>query len=73
MSFILNWAQDKAAGLLATGLQAGGTMAGNAVGGVGALIENSGRAMGEGAFATTEGCLLLLPYIPPCSRVVLDS
>ncbi|KAK0263987.1 hypothetical protein LTS09_002338 [Friedmanniomyces endolithicus] len=52
MAFIANWAIDKvqttAAGYLKTGLQAGGNMAGNAVGGVGTLIESSGRSLGEG-------------------------
>jgi len=53
MAFIANWAIDKvqttAAGYLKTGLQAGGNMAGNAVGGVGTLIETSGRSLGEGS------------------------
>jgi len=53
MAFIANWAIDKvqttAAGYLKTGLQAGGNMAGNAVGGVGTLIESSGRSLGEGS------------------------
>ncbi|KAK4931783.1 hypothetical protein LTR49_001848 [Elasticomyces elasticus] len=52
MAFIANWAIDKvqttAAGYLKTGIQAGGNMAGNAVGGVGSLIENGGRSFGEG-------------------------
>ena len=38
MSFIVDyakdWALDKASGYLKTGIQAGGTLAGNAVGGV---------------------------------------
>ncbi|KAK3074060.1 hypothetical protein LTR53_003839 [Teratosphaeriaceae sp. CCFEE 6253] len=55
MAFIANWAVDKvkttASGYLATGLKAGGTMAGNAVGGVGTLIENGGRSVGEGTVA----------------------
>ncbi|KAK1078921.1 hypothetical protein LTR33_006827 [Friedmanniomyces endolithicus] len=56
MAFIANWAIDKvqttAAGYLKTGLQAGGNMAGNAVGGVGTLIESSGRSLGEGKSLT---------------------
>lgn len=49
MAFIATWAQNKAAEYLKTGIQAGGTLAGNAVGGVGSLIEDSGRAFGEGS------------------------
>ncbi|WPH00298.1 Hypothetical protein R9X50_00312300 [Acrodontium crateriforme] len=48
MSFIVNYVKDTAAGYLKTGLEAGGNMAGNAVGGVGTMIENSGRGLGEG-------------------------
>ena len=47
MSWIASWVADKAAGALATGLQAGGTLAGNAVGSVGTLIENTGRGVGN--------------------------
>lgn len=53
MAFIVdyakNWALDTAGGYLKTGLQAGGTLAGNTVGGIGSTIENSGRAFGEGS------------------------
>ena len=35
-------------GVLSTGITYAGTVAGNAVGGVGSLIENGGRAAGEG-------------------------
>ncbi|SMQ51557.1 unnamed protein product [Zymoseptoria tritici ST99CH_3D1] len=49
MAFITNWVTDKLAGYAATGLQAGGTLAGNAVGGVGSLVENSGRSVGQSA------------------------
>lgn len=53
MSFIVNWAVDKAkdtaAGYLKTGIQAGGTLAGNTVGGVGNTIAEGGRALGEGS------------------------
>lgn len=48
MAFITNYIEDKAMGYLATGLTAVGGMAGNAVGGVGSLIESSGRAVGNG-------------------------
>jgi len=44
-----NWAIDKASGYLKTGIQAGGTLAGNAVGGIGSTIESGGRAFGEGS------------------------
>lgn len=49
MSFIVTYVKDTAAGYLKTGLEAGGNMAGNAVGGVGTMIENSGRGFGEGS------------------------
>lgn len=49
MNFVTGWLEEKATGYLKTGIQAGGTLAGNAVGGVGGLIENSGRAVGEGS------------------------
>ena len=52
-SFITNYIQDKASGLLATGLTAAGTLAGNAVGGVGSLVETGGRTVGEGTYAPT--------------------
>ena len=46
MSFITGWIQEKAEGYLKTGIQAGGTLAGNAVGGVGSMIENAGKSAG---------------------------
>ena len=46
--FIVNWVEDKVAGYAKTGIQAGGTLAGNTVGGVGGLIENAGRSAGDG-------------------------
>lgn len=53
MAFIVDyakdWALDTASGYLKTGIQAGGTLAGNAVGGVGSTLENGGRAFGEGS------------------------
>lgn len=42
-----NWVEDKASSLLTTGVQAGGTLAGNAVGGVGSLVENAGQTAGQ--------------------------
>lgn len=47
MDYVTNWVTDKVAGYAKTGIQAGGTLAGNAVGGVGTLLENSGRAVGS--------------------------
>ncbi len=55
MSFIVNWVEDKVAGYAKTGIQAGGTMAGNAVGGVGTLVEGAGRSAANG---------MLLPRTP---------
>lgn len=48
MAFITDYIQTTATGLLATGITAAGGMAGNAVGGVGALIEGGGRSIGNG-------------------------
>lgn len=48
VSYVKNYLMDTASGYLATGITAAGTMAGNAVGGVGGLIENGGRSIGEG-------------------------
>ena len=48
MSFITNWIEDKATGYLRTGIQAGGSLAGNAVSGVGGLVESAGQAAGQG-------------------------
>ncbi|KAF7193662.1 hypothetical protein HII31_05008 [Pseudocercospora fuligena] len=47
MEWAKNWVIDKVSGYAKTGIQAGGTLAGNAVGGVGSLIENSGRSVGQ--------------------------
>ncbi|KAI5363689.1 hypothetical protein Slin14017_G056530 [Septoria linicola] len=49
MEWAKNWVTDRLAGYAATGIQAGGNLAGNAVGGVGSLIENSGRSIGQSA------------------------
>lgn len=65
MSFIVDyakdWALDKASGYLKTGIQTGGTLAGNAVGGVGSTIENGGRSFGEGSKFYEFISLLSLP------------
>ena len=59
MAFIMDWAKEKAAGYLRTGIQAGGTLAGNAVGGVGSMIENAGKSAGGSTFPFKKsiGCL----------------
>lgn len=44
-----DWVVDKVYGAANTAIQAGGTMAGNTVGGVGTMIENSGRGVGQSA------------------------
>lgn len=49
VSYVTDYIQNTAAGYLKTGITAAGTMAGNAVGGVGGLIENSGRSVANGA------------------------
>lgn len=48
MSFITGWIEDKVGGYAKMALQGGGTMAGNAVGGVGTMVENAGRSAGGG-------------------------
>ncbi|KAK3697712.1 hypothetical protein LTR37_017294 [Vermiconidia calcicola] len=48
MAFIMNWAEDKIATYAKTGIQAGGTLAGNAVGGVGGLVESAGQSAAKG-------------------------
>ncbi|PIA95913.1 hypothetical protein CB0940_10458 [Cercospora beticola] len=55
MEWAKNWVTDKLAGYAATGIQAGGNLAGNAVGGVGTLIENSGRSVGQSANGAVSG------------------
>ncbi len=44
---ITSWIEDKATGYLKTGIQAGGSLAGNAVGSVGGLVESAGRSAGD--------------------------
>lgn len=44
---ITNWVEDKVAGYAKTGIQAGGSLAGNAVGGIGSLVESAGRSAGD--------------------------
>lgn len=58
VSYVTDYIQNTAAGYLKTGITAAGTMAGNAVGGVGGLIENSGRNIGNGA----QGLYAHMPY-----------
>ena len=48
LSSITSWVEDKATGYLRTGIQAGGSLAGNAVGGVGGLVENAGKSAAQG-------------------------
>lgn len=55
VSYVKNYIQDTAMGYLATGITAAGTMAGNAVGGVGGLIENGGRSIGQGTTGAING------------------
>lgn len=47
MEWAKNWVTDKIATYATAGIQAGGNLAGNTVGGVGTLIENSGRSVGQ--------------------------
>jgi len=66
MSFIVDYAANAASGLLATGITYAGTVAGNAVGGVGGMIEAGGRAAGDGEFCTFQS-LCLVGSILRCS------
>lgn len=59
VSYVKNYLQDQAMGYLNTGLTYAGTYAGNAVGGVGSMIENGGRAVGQG----TTGLSALHPFL----------
>jgi hypothetical protein len=49
VSYVTDYVKNMAAGYIATGVTAAGTLAGNAVGGVGSLVENTGRSVGSGA------------------------
>lgn len=64
MAFITNYLQNTAATYLSAGVTAVGSMAGNAVGGVGSLVESGGRSIGEGSehsyFHTLTGAQLLV-------------
>jgi hypothetical protein len=55
MEWAKNWVTDKIAGYATTGIQAGGTLAGNAVGGVGSLVENSGHSVGQSTSGWSPG------------------
>lgn len=57
VSYITGYIQDTATSYLRTGITAAGTMAGNAVGGVGSLVENSGRSVGEGTVPSSKAKL----------------
>lgn len=48
MSFIINYVKDTVSDYAKTGIQAGGTLAGNAVGGVGGLVEGAGKSAAGG-------------------------
>lgn len=48
MDYISGYIEEKAAGYLTTGINAVGSLAGNAVGGIGDLIESNGQAVGSG-------------------------
>lgn len=48
VSLVTDYVQNTAAHYLKIGLEAAGTVAGNAVGGVGGLIEDSGKAVANG-------------------------
>lgn len=56
-SFITNYIQNTAMGMLSSGITAAGNVAGNAVGGVGTMIQNSGQAVGTGTSSSD-----LLPF-----------
>ncbi|KAK6431297.1 hypothetical protein LTR95_012540 [Oleoguttula sp. CCFEE 5521] len=55
VSYVTDYIQNTAAGYLKTGITAAGTMAGNTVGSVGGLVENTGRSVGQGASSSIGG------------------
>ncbi|KAF2720099.1 hypothetical protein K431DRAFT_97422 [Polychaeton citri CBS 116435] len=55
VEYIKGYIADTAAGYLKTGITAAGTMAGNTVGGVGGLIENGGRSVGDSVTGGIQG------------------
>jgi hypothetical protein len=66
--FITNYIQNTAMGMLSSGITAAGNVAGNAVGGVGTMIQNSGQAVGTGMPHITQKCTLLSDTHPQASK-----
>lgn len=65
--FITNYIQNTAMGMLSTGITAAGNIAGNAVGGIGGVIENGGRTVGGSMRIPFPFLQELFPfYDPPC-------
>ena len=60
-SAIGGWVEEKATGYLKTGIQAGGSLAGNAVGGVGGLVESAGKSGADSKFDIQIWNLTALP------------
>jgi len=69
MAFITNYIQNTAMSYLTTGLTAAGGMAGNAVGGVGTMIEQGGRSIGD-CKSYTDSTILLrkVARVLPCTH-----
>ncbi|EME42741.1 hypothetical protein DOTSEDRAFT_73516 [Dothistroma septosporum NZE10] len=65
-----DWVVDKVYNAASTTIQAGGSMAGNAVGGVGSLIENSGRGVGSSAQGAIGG---VGGYINNYGQSIIDA
>jgi len=63
-SFITNYIQNTAMGMLSSGITAAGNVAGNAVGGVGTMIQSSGQAVGTGMVSpiNSQICTLKLTH-----------
>nr|OQO19668.1 hypothetical protein B0A51_10977 [Rachicladosporium sp. CCFEE 5018] len=55
VSYVTDYIQNTAAGYLKTGITAAGTMAGNTVGSVGGLVENTGRSVGQAIVGSIGG------------------
>jgi hypothetical protein len=66
--FITNYIQNTAMGMLSSGITAAGNVAGNAVGGVGTMIQSSGQAVGTGTSHYTQNVPFLSNTHPQASK-----
>jgi len=66
--FITNYIQNTAMGMLSSGITAAGNVAGNAVGGVGTMIQSSGQAVGNGTNLSCSFSLSASKLTKPVNR-----